>query len=186
MALHLPFTWEKPRFCFDPSPLALLPLAGSTRTLAIPSPWASPTATAGPFVAKASLTEAFGGIDLFTKRLGAKRSWEAVTACYDQGPEKKNCWSLIYENLCIHGFHIKVIRVLYSQAMRLVWLTVSGMPRRESQKMSHACPLCVVGSAHHMISSVDVIVHHFNCLYDCKNVNSYELCYSCLKKMKSI
>lgn len=89
MALHLPFTWEKPRFCFDPSPLALLPLAGSTRTLAIPSPWASPTATAGPFVAKASLTEAFGGIDLFTKRLGAKRSWEAVTACYDQGPEKK-------------------------------------------------------------------------------------------------
>ena len=48
--------------------------------------------------------------------------------------------------------------------------------------MSHACPLCVVGSAHHMISSVDVIVHHFNCLYDCKNVNSYELFYLMSKK----
>ena len=128
---------------------------------------------------------------LWRNRLVHQAPWSEAKlgSCYCllwSRSRKKNCWSLIYENLCIHGFHIKVIRVLYSQAMRLVWLTVSGMPRRESQKMSHACPLCVVGSAHHMISSVDVIVHHFNCLYDCKNVNSYELCYSCLKKMKSI
>ena len=42
--------------------------------------------------------------------------------------QKKNCWSLIYENLCIHGFHIRVIRVLYSQAMRDITLPFQQHP----------------------------------------------------------